>query len=218
MIMAINFKRFIEAQRKDYSFRTVISSAFSMLINFSFTLYNGALGIVYQSIWNGSICVYFFLLAGVRAIIVHSQRSEATHQYRRGITHQRKVYSVTHMLLIMMNISLVVPAIVMVEGGRSYTYGLIPAIAMAAYTTYRITISIVHYMRSRNNENILVMELRTINLIDSLVAILTLQNTLISANGGMNARMQTLSSWTSAGILTIILAITLQSFLQMKKG
>ena len=116
-----------------------------------------------------------------------------------------------------MNISLVVPVAVMVTGGRSYTYGLIPAIAMAAYTTYRITMSIIHYRKSRAipNANILAAELRTINVIDSLVAVLTLQNTLIVTNGGMTDGMQTLSAWTSAGILVLIAVITVQSLLRI---
>ena len=127
-------------------------------------------------------------------------------------------YFATHMVLILMNISLVVPAAVMVTGGRSYTYGLIPAIAMAAYTTYRITMSIIHYRKSRHNANILAAELRTINVIDSLVAVLTLQNALIVTNGGMTDAMQTLSAWTSAGILVIIAVITVQSLLRIRRA
>ena len=215
--MREQLKQFMEIQRKDYLFKTVTFSAFSVLIGFVFTLYNGVLGIAYQSLWNGSICVYYFFLAGIRAIIVYSQK-KATHHHERGATHRRKVYFATHMVLILMNISLVVPAAVMVMGGRSYTYGLIPAITMATYTTYRIIMSILHYRKSRNNDNILVVELRTINMIDSLVAVLTLQNALIIANGGMNDRMQTLSAWTSVGILAIIVIITVRSLLRIRKA
>lgn len=54
-------------------------------------------------------------------------------------------------------------------------------------------------------------------MIDSLVAVLTLQNALIVTNGGMTDEMQTLSAWTSAGILVIIAVITVQSFLRIRR-
>lgn len=215
--MRKRFKRLIERQRKDYLLKTVTFSTISMLIGFAFALYNGVIGIVCRSLWNGAICVYYFLLAGIRAIIISLHRKEAAGRHKRDAAHRRKTCFATHMVLILMNISLVVPAAVMVTDGRSYTYGLIPAIAMAAYTTYRITMSIIHYRRSRHNANIYVAELRAINVIDSLVAVLTLQNALIVTNGGMTDEMQTLSAWTSAGILVIIAVITVQSFLRIRR-
>ena len=215
--MRKRFKRLIERQRKDYLLKTVTFSTISMLIGFAFALYNGVIGIVCRSLWNGAICVYYFLLAGIRAIIISLHRKEAAGRHKRDAAHRRKTCFATHMVLILMNISLVVPAAVMVTDGRSYTYGLIPAIAMATYTTYRITMSIIHYRRSRHNANIYVAELRAINVIDSLVAVLTLQNALIVTNGGMTDEMQTLSAWTSAGILVIIAVITVQSFLRIRR-
>ena len=215
--MRKRFKRLIERQRKDYLLKTVTFSTVSMLTGFAFALYNGVIGIVCRSLWNGAICVYYFLLAGIRAIIISLHGKEAAGRHKRDAAHRRKTCFATHMVLILMNISLVVPAAVMVTDGRSYTYGLIPAIAMATYTTYRITMSIIHYRRSRHNANIYVAELRAINVIDSLVAVLTLQNALIVTNGGMTDEMQTLSAWTSAGILVIIAVITVQSFLRIRR-
>ncbi|MDI9242209.1 hypothetical protein [Fusibacillus kribbianus] len=214
--MREQLKQFMGIQKKDCLLEKVTFSVFSILIGFAFSLYNGVLGIVYRSLWNGSICVYYFLLAMVRVIIVSLYRKEAAGRHERGAAHRRKACFAAHMVLILMNISLVVPAAVMVAGGRSCTYGLIPAIAMAAYTTYRVAMSIIHYRKSRHNANVLA-ELRTINMIDSLAAVLTLQNTLIAANGGMNDRMQTLSAWTSAGILAVIIIITVQSLLKIRK-
>ena len=215
--MREQLKGLMEMQRKDYLLKTVTFSIVSMLMGFAFSLYNGVIGIVYRSLWNGAICVYYFLLAVIRATIVSLHRKEAADRHKRGAAHRRNTCFATHMVLILMNISLVVPAAVMVTGGRSYTYGLIPAIAMAAYTTYRITVSIIHYRKSRHNANIYVAELRAINMIDALVAVLTLQNALIVTNGGMTDEMQTLSAWTSAGILVIIAVITVQSLLRIRR-
>ena len=152
--MREQLKGLMEMQRTDYLLKTVTFSIVSMLVGFAFALYNGVIGIVCRSLWNGAICVYYFLLAGIRAIIISLHRKEAAGRHKRDAAHRRKTCFATHMVLILMNISLVVPAAVMVTDGRSYTYGLIPAIAMAVYTTYRITMSIIHYKRSRHNANI----------------------------------------------------------------
>ncbi|MBR6259864.1 MAG: hypothetical protein IKR21_06580 [Oscillospiraceae bacterium] len=120
-------------------------------------------------------------------------------------------------MLLLMDVSLFVPVSVMVMGGRSYTYGLIPAIIMAAYTTLRISLSVMNFKKSRKSENILVSELRMISFTDSLLAVLSLQNALIIASGGTGRAMMTLSAWTSAGILAAILVITLLSFAGIRK-
>lgn len=207
MAMQQRFMSFKETWKSDYYFSTVFSSTISTLISAVFTIYNGVLGIVYQSLWHGTICVYYLLLAIVRAILVGTRKKS-----------QRKTRIGTHLLLLLMDISLIVPIYVMVNGGRSHTYGLIPAIAMATYTTYRITMGIIHFLKSRKKNNFLIAELRMINLTDALIAVLSLQNALIIATDGMNESMHTLTVWTSCGIYLVIVIITIRSLIRVKKS
>lgn len=205
--MKQRIKDFQKTWESDYYFSTVFSSAISTLISIVFALYNGALGIVYQSWWHGLICVYYLLLATIRAILIGTRRK-----------NQKTIRMITYLLLLVMDVSLIGPIYVMVSGERSYTYGLIPAIAMAAYTTYRITISIIHFRKSRKKDNSLLFELRMINMTDALVAVLSLQNALIIANGGMNERMRTLTAWTSGGIYLVIVLITIMPFIKVQRS
>jgi len=95
---------------------------------------------------------------------------------------------------------------------------LIPAIAMATYTTYRITMSIIHYIKTRKNHNPLIAEIRLINFVDSLVAILILQNTMIIAvTGEVTSDMKLLSIVSSTGIWIVIMLFTILSFAKTKK-
>lgn len=205
--MKRRIKDFQKTWKSDYYFSTVFSSAISTLISIVFSLYNGALGIVYQSWWHGLICVYYLLLATIRAILIETRRK-----------NQKTIRMITYLLLLVMDISLIGPIYIMVSGERSYTYGLIPAITMAAYTTYRITISIIHFRKSRKKDNSLLFELRMINMTDALVAVLSLQNALIIANGGMNEGMCTLTAWTSGGIYLVIVLITIMSFIKVQRS
>ena len=201
--------------REDYHFQTVYTARISALITFGFTVFNGVIGVLYRSVWNISICIYYVLLAKVRRIIVRSQRKTVDKNQDKEII--KKTYVVTHIILILIDLALVVPITLMVIGARNYTYGMIPAISMAAYTTYRMTMSIIHYFKSKRNENRFIRVIRTINLQDTLVSVLTLQNALIIANGDDMASMMRLTMWTSAGIWGVILFFTVKSFMMIRK-
>lgn len=213
--MKDRIKDFLRSLREDYHFRTVYTTRISAFITFGFTVFNGVIGVLYRSVWNISICIYYVLLAVVRRIIVRSQRKTADKNQDKEII--KKTYAVTHIILILIDLALVVPIALMVIGARNYTFGIIPAISMAAYTTYRMTMSIIHYLKSKRNENHFIRVIRTINLQDTLVSVLTLQNALIIANGDDMASMMRLTMWTSAGIWGVILFFTVKSFMMIRK-
>lgn len=207
---------FIDMWKADYQFKTLATSTLSALVGLGFTVFNVVLGIIYKSVWNISISVYYVLLAIIRGIVVHSQRKVNVADNQKKQEQYKRIYFKTHILMIFMDMCLIAPIAYMVIGERSYEYGLIPAIAMAAYTTYRITMGIINLGKSRKQENILIRELRTVNLQDSLVAVLTLQNALIIANGSDMQSMLALTAWTSAGIWLMIVIFTVKSFLYVR--
>ena len=207
---------FIDMWKADYQFKTLATATLSALVGLGFTVFNVVLGIVYKSVWNISISVYYVLLAIVRGIVVHSQIKVNVADNQKKQEQYKRIYFKTHILMIFMDMCLIAPIAYMVIGERSYEYGLIPAIAMAAYTTYRITMGIINLGKSRKQENILIRELRTVNLQDSLVAVLTLQNALIIANGSDMQSMLALTAWTSAGIWLMIVIFTVKSFLYVR--
>ena len=95
--------------------------------------------------------------------------------------------------------------------------GLIPAITMAAYTTYKVIMASIHIRKQKHgkHDNVLITELRTINFIDALVSILTLQNTLIMVNGTQkDTDMILLSAVSGAVIYTAILVTTVHLFVK----
>ena len=93
---------------------------------------------------------------------------------------------------------------------------MIPAIAMATYTTYKIVMASVNLKRRTRSENRLVRLLRMINFIDALVSILTLQNTLIMVNmKDESNRMLSLTAVTSAAIMLAVLALSIAA---LRKG
>ena len=57
------------------------------------------------------------------------------------------MHFVIYALLFIITISMIAPAIFLIIGKRTYDLGMIPAIAMAAYTTYSVTFAIINYYK-----------------------------------------------------------------------
>ena len=125
---------------------------------------------------------------------------------------QGKASVVASAFLLLLNASLVVPVSVMVVQQRPVNMTLIPAISMAAYTTFKIVMASMNLRRMRKTPDSLVRILRTISFIDALVSILTLQNTLISVNSTeFDRSMFVLAATTSAVIFIAIMVISVIS-------
>jgi len=201
----------IDRWRNDYNFKTLTNSAVSFFVTALFALYNGFLGIYHSSVWNGSICVYYLLLLALRGMILRAEKRASALDSAQRAPIRRRAFIFSSVVLLFLNLALIAPVTLLVKLQKPVNMTLIPAIAAAAYTTFKIVMASVNVKRSRRSENVLVKELRTINFIDALVSILTLQNTLITVNSGPDgggSSMLVLSAITGAAILLAIVAIS----------
>lgn len=172
-----------------------------------FALYHGALGIWHVSLWHGSIGVYYSLLSLLRGILLIAARKAGEKDRQTGERRRRRTFGVTSGILLVMNLALAIPAFLMVTDRRPVETGLTPAIASAAYTTCKITAAAVKLRRAKGTA--LDRELSVIRLVDALVSVLVLQNTLIIAvEGGIPQRLFRLTAASSAGLLLLIFAVS----------
>lgn len=204
--------RFLRTWREDYIYQTLMSSAVSFGCTALFALYNGYLGFRYGSVWHGSIGIFYLLLMVIRGIVLLTEMRNQTRLAAEQNRCRRRIFLISSVLLLVLDLTLILPISMMVVLDKPVSMGLIPAIAMAVYTTWKITMASIHVgrQRRRSGGNILVAELRTVNFIDALVAILTLQNTLIMVKRTTmdeNA-MLPLSAASSAVIYAVIVVIT----------
>ena len=205
--------------KDNYFFKTMTSAGIFFGFTSLFALYHGYLGIGYSSVWHGGICVFYFLLVVIRGSILLTEKNI---RGQAGLTQnlrRRRIFLVSAALLLVLDLTLIFPIAMMVVLAKPVNIGQIPAIAMAAYTTWKITMASIHIRRQKRNTrgSILVMELRMINFIDALVSVLTLQNTLIMVNqakSGANS-MLPISAASSGIIYIVIVAITIY---MLKKG
>ena len=200
-------KQFFDRWKNDYDFKTVTAAFGSLAVTAVFALYNGFLGVYHASLWNGAICAYYIVLVLLRTIIIASRKRPGGKDDPER--RQNRIYIASAALLLFLNVCLVVPVSLMVVMKKPVGMTLIPAIALAAYTTYKIIAASVNLKRGKRISNKLVRLLRTISFIEALVSVLTLQNTLIMVNtkdGG--AGMLTLTAVTSAAIMLTVLSLS----------
>lgn len=206
--------------RRGSAFGAAASPYASFLIPAAFALYNGVLGALHSSLWHGSICVYYLLLATIRGMIILTERRGRALAAGAAARLERRAFLVSSIALLAMNLSLVTPIALMVRLQKPVSMGLIPAITVAAYTTYKVTLASVHFKRKNRSRSLLVRELRTISFIDALLSVVTLQNTLIMVNrdGDSNALL-TLTAISSAVFLTAIVAVSIDNLARgLKEG
>ncbi len=160
----MQLKNRISSLRNDYVLRSFISSAFSFGSTAVFLVYNFIIGVSGHMIWNFSISFYYLVLVILRAVILLRERKwrgleDEPKQQKRLLLYRR-----TCLMMILMDLALVVPITLMELSQRSVSIGTIPAIAAAAYTTYKVVLSILNYKKTRKEENYSLLGLRIINL------------------------------------------------------
>lgn len=206
--------QFLRTWREDETCKALMSAAASFGCTALFSLYHGYLGLRYGSAWHGSIGAFYLLLMAIRGSIFLTERQNRVRPEAGRDLCRRRIFEISAALLLVLDLALIVPITMMAVLEKSVSMGLIPAIAMAAYTTWKIIMASIHLSRQcrRPGGSILVWELRTVNFIDALVSILTLQSTLIMVNGTEQGtdHMLPVSAASSAVIYAVIVGITLR--------
>lgn len=119
--------------------------------------------------------------------------------------------------MIVIDLSLIVPMFLMVLYPNEVKMGIIPAITIATYTTYKITIALIHF-RKKSEDNAIIRFVKELSVVEAFVSILMLQHTLIMVNGGMNTDMRVLSSISSAIILSIVMLFSVINLIKTIKN
>lgn len=195
----INFRNEIRKKRK---LILILSLVFTLL----FSIYNRVIGAAKESLWHESISVYYFFLVLMKSIIlIYLEKSKER-------KHDARIFNITKGLLIVLNILLIVPITLLILNKRMVEISLVFSIAIALYVTIKTIKSIVDFVKQRKTKDILLKELKVIDLTDVVVSILTLQNTLIAVNGEFDQAMYylTIASSIVGYFINIFLIISMR--------
>lgn len=212
----------IKRLKENFILRTYIFALFSILITIIFTAYNIYLGIIFVTSWNISISIYYILLTIIRiyVILITFKLKKAPISNDIKIIKSNKHYFIQSIMLFFLDLSLAIPLTLMVLEQKNIQYSQTVAIANAAYAAYKLIMAIKNKKSANKSKNLSIKMLRNLNLKDALVAILSLQYTLIiTFDKGINKNMQILcaiSTFTIWLTLIIMSIVNLKKFIEIK--
>lgn len=191
---------------KKYAF--LISVCFALF----FCIYNGVVGFYKNVIWNIAIFTYYLLLLTIR-MILYVREKKSKKEDEKDIKRDKQIYISTSVIMFIMNLAMILPAILLINHQKEVNLSLISAIAVAAYTTYKVTLAIIKFCKVQKEQNLIYKQVRMVNLFDAVMSILTLQNTLtIVTSSGNDEDMYTLSIVTTIAMLLAISIISIYTF------
>lgn len=204
---------------KDYRFRTVLLAVPGVSSNVIYAVFNGVTGIISHSAWFISLSAYYILLSVMRIAAVRQERQiSRMDSPKECMKREITIYQQNSTLFIVMSIVLGGMVILLEHSLGGKTYPEITIYAVAAYTFYKITLSIVHVIKAGRLQSPLLMIIRKIGCIDALVSILILQTALLAAFSVNQDRLiKVMNGLTGTAICLFGLGIGIQGMCSAKK-
>lgn len=196
---------FARRMAADYRYRTVMFAVPGLALNVIFALFNGAIGIYSRSAWYGTLSAYYILLSVMRFLTVrYDRRISCKEQDKEVLAEEISVYHKCGLLFLIMTVALggMVVLMVCAEEGKSYPGFLIYAVA--AYTFYKIVLSIVNLVKVRKFKSPLLMAIRDIGHIDACVSILSLQTAMFASFGDGQEFFRKLMNGAAGSVICLL--------------
>lgn len=182
LLMTVKKTSFGAQFLEDYTFRTILTTMPSFIINVAYTVYNGVIGIVNQSSWFITMAVYYSLLGVMRYHAVNAGRKISRMKNQKLIRKKElAVIKTDGLLLLLLNLALSGVVLLTIAKGRAKAYSEIMAISIAAYTFYKTTMAVINMVKVRKMQSPILITIRNIGVADALVSMLTLQTTMLAS-------------------------------------
>ena len=197
----------------DYTFRTILTTLPAFLINVAYTVYNGVIGIMNQSVWFITMAVYYSLLGIMRYRAVSTGRKISRLDDREQIRKKElSVIKTDGILLLVLNLALSGVVLLTIAQDTAKRYSEIMVISIAAYTFYKITMAVVNMVKVRKTKSPILITIRNIGAADALVSMLTLQAAMFASfqdKNSLNTNQMNAITGLSVCILISILGISM---------
>ena len=198
-------RNFTHLLLRNFGFRTVIFAIGSFLMSLLFSGFNAYMGIKNRSIWYGALAAFYIALAFLRGGVLAYHKSKITKKTQNDEYIKAKVYRNSGVITLLLNIALSSAIAQMIFSDAHFSYMGWTVFAYAAYAFYKITMSIISFIRAHKQEDLTVRAIRNINLVDSLVSILALQTALLTTFSTGEVNISTANTLT--GIAVSILSV-----------
>lgn len=193
--------------------RARISLQSGLLLNIIYSVFKMAAGIYYESFWFGAEAVYYTILTIMRYSLIRKERAES-----KTSVDEWKTYKNCGFLMLLLNLTMSVIIVQVIYQNKSYSYAGFIIYASAAYTFYRLTLSIIHVIKFNPRKYSVLSASKLVNLSAALMSLFALQSAMLTQFGSeTEISFQALNTATGCAVCIITVSTALFMIFNAKK-
>lgn len=198
----IDKNHYLKKYKDDLHLRYKINLSTSLFINILYALFKLITGIMYHSLWFISVSFYYIIISLVKSNILKHELDE-----KNTLDSEYIKYRSTGILLLFINVLLTFIILIIVNEKIMIIYPTSLAITVAVYTFYLIFISIYNLIKYRRFKRPLITSAKIINVVTSLVSLISLEMILIPTFGNNNILFFETMIFSTFGAVALIITV-----------
>lgn len=172
----------------------------SLIISTIYSLAHCLAGFYINSWWYLFIGIYYAILSFTRFSVLQVKKKSVNNPETENF-----VKKITGILLIVLSFSLIDIVILSGKSNHGIKHNMIVMIALALYAFTKIALAIIGLIKSKKENSPVAITLRNISLADALVAIFSLQRSMLLTFPGMNEKeIKIMNMFTGSVVLIVI--------------
>lgn len=193
----------------DMNFKAEISLYLSLGINLLYSIYEAVSGVLYHSVWFGTVAFYYMVLSVERFFLLNYMRKQTKNKigiYRR--------YRFCGILLIALNIAVCGMTILIIRTGETATYPGHMIYAVACYSFYNLITAIINVVTYHKKTSPIYAASKILSLSTALFSMFSLQNAMISAFGHSAAFQKNMNAITGFAVFVLLTFLSIYMIIQ----
>ncbi len=186
----------------DRFFRALMFACGSMGWNLIYGVFNGALGIVYRSVWFATMGAYYLMLGGMRLSVVTLRMGSPKRRTEHGTATRCGVAMIflAAILALSVGLSFLFPV--------ARAHNKIIMITIAAYTVFMTFLAVRNIVRARQGKSLWILTLRNFSLAAATASVLSLERSLLTTFGeGTSGAAYVLEVISGAAAFAVVLSL-----------
>lgn len=189
----------------NYGIRTVVFAGLSTAITLALAAYYVVAAVSLRSIWFAALGGYYLLLLAMRGSIV-LYRGRTRGKERNAMLEVRK-YRNCGIAMSATILALSVAVAQMVSSGEGFHRPGMMIYVAAAYTFYKVTMSVINFVKAKREKDFTVEALRNVNVADSAVSLLSLQTAMLEEFSSAEFHPAFVNALTGAGVCALVFGL-----------
>ncbi|MBQ8210079.1 MAG: hypothetical protein IJZ35_05810 [Clostridia bacterium] len=188
----------------DTRFRILATASASFAINVIYAFYNGVLGIIDNSWWYVTFCVYYLVLSVMRIYVITGERKADE------FVQERRIMRVVGALLIVLSTAMAGSVILCTVLEPVSAKHEIVMITIALYTTIKVTLAIMNAVKARKFNSPILTTIRNISCADAAASVVSLQRSMFVSFGDAGTTdvfIMNIATGTAAFLFILVLGI-----------